>query len=194
MIKNVPALRIVVVAVLACSLVLTSSPVVAQEAAVLLKEEPVEYLGGYPGFETKDSVKGKLTITTDAIIFESSKERFEVAPELVTFVSTGEFAKRRVKGALVGAILLTPLFLFALIGKKKRGIMLIEYSDQKGKTAEGEEPKLTGAPIFRYKPKSGRAIAIEQSISRVTGLEIVDQEPEASKKSADKDDKAESKE
>lgn len=142
------------------------------EAAVLLKEVPVEYLGGAPNHETEKAISGTLTITTEVISFTSRKATFNVPTEEVTLLSGGEFAKRRVKGALVGAILLTPLFLFALIGKKKREILVVEYSNDAKTVAEGERPKLTGAPVFRYKPKGGRALAIEKAIESATGLNV----------------------
>jgi len=144
----------------------------AETAVVLVNEESVEYLGGVPSLDTKNAIDGKLTIATDRITFTSKKGEFQIDPEKITFMSGGQFAKRRLKSALVGTILLSPLFLFALIGKKKRDIVVIEYSDQKGKTAVGEEPKLSGAATFRYNPKGGRSIAIENALERVAGMKI----------------------
>ena len=39
------------------------------EAAVMLSGEPVEYMGGMPGFEAKKTIKGNLRVTTDNISF-----------------------------------------------------------------------------------------------------------------------------
>ncbi len=149
-----------------------ASSTFAETAVVLVNEENVEYLGGVPSLETKNAIDGKLTIATDGITFTSKKGEIQIDPKQITFMSGGQFAKRRLKSALVGTILLSPIFLFALIGKKKRDIVVIEYSNQKGKTAEGEEPKLSGAATFRYKPKGGRSIAIENALERVAGMKI----------------------
>jgi len=144
----------------------------AETGPILVNEVPVEYLGGHPSLTTKDEIEGTLTVTPTQILFKSRKGMFEVNPQHVTGLSGGEFAKRRVKSSIIGAIFLTPLFLFALIGKKKRDILLIEYSDSKLTTPAGETPKLSGAVVLRYKPKGGRAITIENAIESVTNLEI----------------------
>ena len=147
------------------------------QEAVLLSKVQVEYQGGMPGFEVKNKVDGKLTITTQKIMFISKKGNFEIDVGKVTRLTGGEFAKRRVKGAIISAVLLAPIALFALIGKKKREVLIVEYSDEKGAVAENAEPSLTGAAILRYKPKGGRAIAIERAIEAVTGLEIEKEAP-----------------
>jgi hypothetical protein len=122
----------------------------------------------------------------DKITFKSRSGEFDIDPDKITFLSGGEFAKRRLKSALIGTILLSPVFLFALIGKKKREVVVIEYSEEKGKTAEGEKPTLSGATTFRYKPKGGRAIAIENALERVAGMKIEKSGDEKDKEHEDK--------
>jgi hypothetical protein len=157
------------------ALVLPTHGVLAAEesATVILKATPVEYMGGHPELTTDDPIDGDLKVTTSGISFTCKKGEFTIDTSKVTRLSGGEFAKRRVKSALIGSILLTPLFLFALIGKKHREILLIEYSDEKASTPEGQEPRLLGAAIFRYKPKNGRGLAIESAVETVTGMKIV---------------------
>ncbi|GMW01827.1 MAG: hypothetical protein AMXMBFR84_29640 [Candidatus Hydrogenedentota bacterium] len=142
------------------------------ENVILLQATPTEYIGGHPSLPTEKEIEGDITISTQSIQFQSKNGTFEIDPNLVTKLSGGEYAKRRVKGALIGTVLLGPLFLFALVGKKKRDILVIEYSTEKLTAEEGQEPKLSGAAILRYKPKDGRAIAIESAIETVTGLQV----------------------
>ncbi len=143
------------------------------KAAVILNEVPVDYMGGAPGLETKRAMSGKLTITTKEIKFVGRSGEFTIDPKAVTALAGGEHAKRRMATAFVGTIILTPLFLFALIGKKKKDIVLVEYCDPAAEVADGEEPELVGAAVFRYRHKGGRNIAIENALERVTKKTIV---------------------
>lgn len=159
----------------------------AETVFFLIQDEPVEYLGGAPELQTKDAIDGKLTVSKTEIHFTCSKGAVVLDPQKVTRLSGGEWAKRRVKGSVAGAILLTPLFLFALIGKKKRDILLIEYSDKKAETPEGQEPEIAGAVILRYKQKEGRAIMIERALESVTGLTVEKEAPKEKEKKKDRE-------
>ena len=139
------------IAVLCLVSVLGCATTFAETAeAILLQKIPVEYMGGVPGLD-KSGVKGKLTITTKNIRFEAGKRSFDIDPSKVTYLSGGEYAKRRVKGAIIGAVLLSPIALFALIGKKKRTITVIEFTDQE--ITEGVDPSertMVGAAVLKY--------------------------------------------
>lgn len=79
------------------------------KGVILVNEEPVKYLGGMPNFDTAKAMSGQLTITTETILFESKKASFDIDPTKLTYLQGDEPAKRRVKRAIVGAVLLTPL-------------------------------------------------------------------------------------
>ena len=108
---------------------------------------------------TGKPIDGQLTIADGKISF-LGKEPQSVETDAVTKITAGEFAKRRVKGAIAGAVLLTPIALFALIGKKKREMFALEF-EQDG------EP---GAMIVQVKKKIG--FTVQKSLEVATGLEV----------------------
>ena len=74
----------------------------------------------------------------------------------------------------MGAVLLTPIALFALFGKKKTEVLVIEFTDEEiDSERDLTDHEIAGAAIFQYKPKNGRALRIENAIERVTHLEVV---------------------
>ena len=121
---------------------------------------------------TGKPINGQLVIDGGKISFQGAESQ-SVEADDVSKITAGEFAKRRVKGAIAGAVLLTPIALFALIGKKKREMFALEYEK------EGER----GAMIVQVKKKIG--FTVEKSLEVATGLEVEweeGREPEKRKK------------
>ncbi len=139
---------------------------------VLLKDVPVEYMGGVPSAQTEKPISGTLTITRTELRFAGGATSFAIPTDAVHQLSSGEFAKRRVKGALVGSILLSPLFLFSLIGKKKRVLFVVEYE------TEAE----MGAAVLRMKKKGGRDFTVKKALESCTGLKVQEEVKEEKKK------------
>jgi len=86
------------------------------EGAVLALEEPVEYLGGVPGLEcNKQAVEGKITVTTEEIVFrDSNRSRgfdFKIDPAKVVRLTAGGVKKAN--------------------AYNKKRVMVIEYSEEK---------------------------------------------------------------
>lgn len=123
------------------------------EGAVLALEEPAEYLGGVPGLESKQAVEGKITVTTEEIVFrDSNRSRefdFKIDPAKVVRLTAGGVKR---PGAY-----------------NKKRVMVIEYSEEKGKV---KNPKRTGAASIRYGPKLKRSNKIEQAVESATGIRI----------------------
>lgn len=119
---------------------------------------------------------GKISIDADGIKFISGGYT-QVAPiSDVTKITAGEFAKRRVKGALVGAIF-APVALFALIGKKKREMFAVEYEAEDGER---------GALVFQVKKRFG--FAVQSDLEASSGVDVEWQEERAPKKKTKKGD------
>ncbi len=116
-------------------------------------------------FSSRRPVSTSLTILigtgeADTIAFTGGGHQQVVQISEITKISAGEFAKRRVKGA-IGWAFLAPVALFALIGKKKREMFAIEYE-----TADGER----GALVFQVKKRFG--FAVEADLEATSGVEV----------------------
>lgn len=116
---------------------------------------------------------GKITIGAETISFRGGGHQQSVLISDITKISGGEFAKRRVKGA-IGWAFLAPVALFALIGKKKREMFAVEYE-----TTEGER----GALVFQVKKRLG--FAVEADLEAMTGLDVEWEEARAPKSKGD---------
>lgn len=113
-------------------------------------------------------VPGQITIGEESIRFRGSSFSQQLPTSGVTKITAGEFAKRRVKGAIAGAVLLAPVALFALIGKKKREMFALEYEDESGEAR---------VLIFQVKKRFG--FPVETALEVATGLEVEWQEERA---------------
>ena len=111
---------------------------------------------------------GQLQVGSERIRFVSGTFNQEASVGAIKRISAGEFAKRRVKGAIIGTVLLSPIALFALIGKKKREMFAIEYEG-----ADGE------ASVLVFQVKKRRGFAVQSALEAATGLEVEWQEERA---------------
>lgn len=80
----------------------------------------------------------------------------------ITALSGGEYARRRVAESVTSAVLLGPLFLFALFAKKKRDNFGIEYMTDNGNK---------DAVLVQVKKKYG--FALRQQLETISGKKIV---------------------
>jgi hypothetical protein len=80
----------------------------------------------------------------------------------ITALSGGEYARRRVAESVTSAVLLGPLFLFALFAKKKRDNFGIEYMTDNGNK---------DAVLVQVKKKYG--FALGQQLETISGKKIV---------------------
>ncbi len=106
-------MRLTAVVITLAMILPTTAPRAAE--AVLLSGEKVKYLGGAHGFETSKSIKGKITVSTEKIIFSSSQGDFEIQTASVTELLSVEYSNRRIKGAILRAVILSPWSLFTLL-------------------------------------------------------------------------------
>lgn len=97
----------------------------------------VRYNGGT--VTTKISPKdwdNKLTVTSDAITFQlKDGQTIQIDPKLVTSLTYGQEAHRRVGTMVALAILISPAALFGLFHKTKLHFIGIEYTEKDGKKA-----------------------------------------------------------
>ncbi len=78
----------------------------------------------------------KLTVTSDAIVFETKdKVKVEIPPKSVTSLSYGQEAHRRVGTMVALAILVAPVALFGLFHKTRLHYIGIQYNTPDGKNA-----------------------------------------------------------
>ena len=104
-----------------------------------------------------------LTVTPDSLDFLLGRQPFRLKPSLVTALSYGQVAYRRVADMVALSVIATPLALFGILHQSKTHFIGIEYRTDDGKP---------GALLIEADKNNYRTIL--KVLATVTGLPVKD--------------------